>query len=207
MWCERPRARIVREQRHVRSSHLICVGVLWIALILSGFWLLGRERFSPVVDTRQAAIFPSGSDIQLASDKPTLLLFAHPQCPCTRATFHELDGLLEKTGNRVSVVVIFTIPDGVATGWEQGELWKSATTTPGFRVVRDQGGRETRRFGVTGSGHTLLYSPTGRLLFSGGITASRGHEGDNIGLSAVESFILHGHASFSRTPVFGCSLL
>jgi hypothetical protein len=190
-----------------RDSLLILAALVWIALIGSGFWLLAREHFTPVASSRQAATFPSGSEIQLASDKPTLLLFAHPQCPCTRATFHELDSLLDETGNRVSVTVIFTIPDGVAPGWEQGELWKSATTTPGFHVVRDEGGMEARRFGVTGSGHTLLYSPSGHLLFSGGITGSRGHEGDNIGLTAVESFILHGHASVSRTPVFGCSLL
>jgi hypothetical protein len=197
----------VRDKRHGRDSLLSFAGVLWIALIVSGFWLLAREHFTPVASSRQAAVFPSGSEIQLASDKPTLLLFAHPQCPCTRATFYELNSLLEETQNQVSVTVIFTIPDGVAPGWEQGELWKSATTTPGFRVVRDEGGREARRFGVTGSGHTLLYSPSGRLLFSGGITGSRGHEGENIGLTAVESFILHGHASVSRTPVFGCSLL
>jgi hypothetical protein len=197
----------MRKVRQGRDSFLILVGALWIGLIVSGFWLLAREHFTPVASSRQAGIFPSGSETQLASGKPTLLLFAHPQCPCTRATFHELDGLLEDTGNRVSIVVIFTIPNGVSPGWEQGELWKSAASTPGFHVVLDQGGREARRFGVTGSGHTLLYSPSGRLLFSGGITGSRGHEGDNIGLTAVESFILHGHASVSRTPVFGCSLL
>jgi hypothetical protein len=169
----------MRKVRQGRDSFLILVGALWIGLIVSGFWLLAREHFTPVASSRQAGIFPSGSETQLASGKPTLLLFAHPQCPCTRATFHELDGLLEDTGNRVSIVVIFTIPNGVSPGWEQGELWKSAASTPGYHVVLD----------------------------SGGITGSRGHEGDNIGLTAVESFILHGHASVSRTPVFGCSLL
>jgi hypothetical protein len=52
-----------------------------------------------------------------------------------------------------------------------------------------------------------LYAPTGKLLFSGGITASRGHEGDNVGRSAIVSFILNGHAPVNHTPVFGCSLL
>ena len=153
-------------------------------------------------------LFPPGSAVQLASDKLTLVLFAHPRCPCTQASLHELDGILAETQNRtVSVTVVFTIPDGVPDGWEQGDLWNSATTIPGLRVIRDQGGQEAHRFDVAGSGHVLLYAPSGKLLFSGGITGSRGHEGDNEGHSAVVSFILNGHAPVSDTPVFGCSLL
>jgi hypothetical protein len=152
-------------------------------------------------------LFPRSSAIQLVSEKPTLVLFAHPQCPCTEASLHELVGLLAETQNRVSATVVFTIPDGVSPGWEQGDLWNSATNIPGLRVIRDQGGGEAHQFDVEGSGHVLLYAPSGKLLFSGGITSSRGHEGDNVGRSAIVSFVLNGHARVSHTPVFGCSLL
>jgi hypothetical protein len=135
------------------------------------------------------------------------VLFGHPHCPCTQASLHELRVLLAETRNNVSVIVVFIIPDGVPAGWEQGDLWNAATTMPGLRIIRDQGGREARQFGVAGSGHVLLYAPSGKLLFSGGITASRGHEGDNLGRFTVVSLILNGHASVRRTPVFGCSLL
>jgi hypothetical protein len=152
-------------------------------------------------------VFPGNSAVRLVSDKLTLVLFAHPQCPCTRASLHELDCLMAETQNRVSVSVVFTIPDGVPVDWEQGDLWNSATSIPGLRVIRDRGGREAHRFNVAGSGHVLLYAPSGKLLFSGGITASRGHEGDNVGRTAIVSFILAGHSPVSHTPVFGCSLL
>jgi hypothetical protein len=152
-------------------------------------------------------LFPRSSAVLLVTDKLTLVFFAHPHCPCTRASLHELDGLLAETQNRVSVTVVFTIPDGVPAHWEEGDLWKSATRIPGLRVIRDQGGGEAHRFDVEGSGHVLLYAPSGKLLFSGGITASRGHEGDNLGRSAIVSFILDGHSPVSHTPVFGCSLL
>ncbi len=152
-------------------------------------------------------LFPRSSAVRLVSDKPTLVLFAHPHCPCTRASLQELDGLLAETQNRVSVTVVFTIPDGVPGDWEQGDLWNSAKSIPGLRVIRDQGGVEAHRFDVEGSGHVLLYAPSGKLLFSGGITASRGHEGSNMGRSAIVSFILDGHSPVSHTPVFGCSLL
>jgi hypothetical protein len=152
-------------------------------------------------------LFPGNSAVRLVSDKLTLVLFAHPHCPCTRASLHELEGLLAGTRNRVSVTVVFTIPDGVPAGWEQGDLWNSVTSIPGFRVIRDQGGGEAHRFDVEGSGHVLLYAPSGKLLFSGGITASRGHEGNNVGRSAIVSFILGGDSPVSHAPVFGCSLL
>ncbi len=66
---------------------------------------------------------------------------------------------------------------------------------------------EAGRFGVKGSGHVLLYQPSGRLVFSGGITPSRGHEGDNPGRAAVISLVLQGRSPVNRTPVYGCPLL
>jgi hypothetical protein len=189
------------------ASFLATAGVFWVALLVVGFLFLAEEEFTPVKASLRVTSFPKNSAVRLASDKLTLVLFAHPHCPCTRASLHELDGLLAETQNRVSVSVVFTIPDGVPADWEQGDLWKSATSIPGFRAMRDQGGREAHRFDVEGSGHVLLYAPSGKLLFSGGITASRGHEGDNVGRSAIVSFILDGHSPVSHTPVFGCSLL
>jgi hypothetical protein len=181
--------------------------VFWVSFIAIGFLILAEEEFTPLKAAPQVALFPRNCALHLVSDKPTLVLFAHPHCPCTRASFHELKGLLAQTQNRVSAIVVFTIPDGVPAGWEEGDLYNSATIIPGIHVIRDPGGRETQRFNVEGSGHVLLYAPSGKLLFSGGITASRGHEGDNVGRSAVVNFILEGHASVSQTPVFGCSLL
>jgi hypothetical protein len=187
---------------------LAAAGVLWVSLILVGFLILAQEEFTPVKAAPSVRLFPPGSAVRLASGQPTLVLFAHPRCPCTQASLHELDGILAETQNKsVSVTVVFTIPDGVPTGWEQGDLWNSARTMPGVRVIRDQGGQEAHRFDVEGSGHVLLYAASGNLLFSGGITGSRGHEGDNEGQSAVVSFILNGHAPVSHAPVFGCSLL
>ena len=41
-----------------------------------------------------------------------------------------------------------------------------------------------QRFGAETSGQTLLYDRDGRLLFSGGTTGSRGHDGDNAGFAS-----------------------
>ena len=189
------------------QAFLIVMGILWVSAMVAGFMVLEREEFTPVASTQVVASFPPDSAIQLASDKPTLVMFLHPYCPCSRASLHELDELLAETQNKVSMTIVFTIPKGIEPGWEQGVLWKSAAALPGVRIMRDEGGVEALRFGVKGSGHTLLYDASGRLLFSGGITPSRGHEGDSEGRSAIVDFVHNGHASVSHTPVFGCSLL
>lgn len=186
---------------------LIIVGIFWVGVIAKGFAILEQEEFTPVPTASVVAGFPKDSTIPLASGKPTLILFLHPHCPCSSATLHELDRVLAETQSKLSTIIVFTIPKGEPDGWEQGGLWKSAAAMPGVIVLRDQDGVEARRFGVNGSGHTLLYGATGRLLFSGGITPSRGHEGDNPGSTAIVSFVLSGNALVSKTPVFGCSLL
>jgi hypothetical protein len=190
-----------------QSRFLILGGVLWVLLIGMGFMILAREEFTPAVGVASTGGFPAHSSIALDRLKPTLLLFAHPQCPCTRATFSELDRLLLDTHQAFDVVIVFTIPKGAPTGWEQGDLWSYAARMPGVIVFRDDGGTETERFHAHGSGQVLVYLPSGDLLFAGGITSARGHEGDNSGLSALVNFARTGAMPVNHTPVFGCSLL
>jgi hypothetical protein len=73
-------------------------------------------------------------------------------------------------------------------------------------VIFDPDGVEARRFGAETSGHTLLFAGDGRLLFSGGITASRGHAGDNAGESVIVALVNNQTPALTRTLVFGCSL-
>jgi hypothetical protein len=54
----------------------------------------------------------------------------------------------------------------------------------------------------------VLYGTDGRLLFRGGITGARGHEGDSAGRDAVVALISGGVSSAAvSTPVFGCQIL
>ena len=193
--------------RHSYPWLLAVMGLAWIGVVPLGFTLLEREEFTPLATSAVSDHFPPGSTIKLSADKPTLVLFFHPYCPCSRASLSELDQVLGETDNKLATTVVFTIANGEPAGWDQADLWKSAHAMPGVNVLVDQGGMEARRFAVTGSGHALLYAPSGQLLFSGGITASRGHEGDNAGRSAIVSLVLHGTSEVTRTPVFGCSLL
>ena len=71
--------------------------------------------------------------------------------------------------------------------------------------MTDAGGGESRRFGALTSGHVLLYGRDGRLLYNGGVTGGRGHEGANAGLSLAEKLLRSGGEPASQ-PIYGCAL-
>jgi len=111
---------------------------------------------------------------------------------------------------KVAATVLFVKPEGFDEGWEHTDLWQEAARIPGVSVVSDEGG-EAARFGAFTSGQALLYDSNGNLLFSGGITSARGHEGDNNGVNAIQSLVASagadaGPRAESTTPVFGCPL-
>jgi hypothetical protein len=97
-------------------------------------------------------------------------------------------------------------PAGAGPDWDETHLRRSAAAIPGVTVFTDENGIEAARFGAETSGHTLVFAPDGTLVFSGGITASRGHAGENAGENAVVAALNQESVALSRTPVFGCSL-
>jgi hypothetical protein len=139
----------------------------------------------------------------------TLLLFLHPECPCSRATLSELDRLAAHTRNRVTIRVYFVIPPGAdREQWTRAALVGVASAMPGVRVDFDPAVATARRYGAATSGQALLYTHDGQLAFSGGITAARAHEGDNAGSDAILSVVggKRNSAPAAHTPVFGCTL-
>jgi len=106
----------------------------------------------------------------------------------------------------VTAYVLFVKPAGSSSNWEKTDLWQSAAKIPDVNVLVDDNGAESHRFNSLTSGQTALYDVTGSLLFSGGITASRGHSGDNVGQSTIVSLLNDGEAERTVTSVFGCPL-
>lgn len=149
----------------------------------------------------------SGTSIPLDPVRNTLVMFAHPKCPCTRASLGELNRLLAQSNGRIAAHVLFFRPPGYPAEWTHSELWRTAAAIPGVTVQDDTNDAVARKFGAETSGYVLLYNPSGQLLFRGGITGSRGHAGDNIGESAVISLASGKPAAVTQTPVYGCSLL
>jgi hypothetical protein len=151
--------------------------------------------------------WPSGIPLRPVPQGVTLVLALHPMCPCSRATIGELSRLM--TNDHVQAYVLFVRPTGVPIGWEHTDLWDAAAAIPGVTVMADEQGAWSGRFGALTSGQTYAYDASGQLLFSGGITAARGHMGDNAGSDAIIR-ILCGRSrdatAFTSAPVFGCPL-
>lgn len=185
---------------------LTAVGALWLLIIGAGMGLLWNYESTPGVAAATPERWPPDSRIEPDADRATLVMLAHPHCPCTRASIGELARLMTQAQGRVTAYVLFVKPQGFSGDWVQSELWASAAAIPGVTPVLDDEGVEAGRFHAATSGQTVLYDASGRLLFSGGITSARGHAGDNAGRAAIVSLLTSGEAEERGTPVFGCPL-
>lgn len=177
-----------------------------MAAVGFGLTRLWAYENAPGTAAAAPANWPSGSGLPTPRGRATLVVLMHPQCSCSQATVAELARLHARVRGALDTYVVMLSPSGMALDWVHSPLWRDAAAIPGVRVVSDDGGREATRFGAYTSGQALLYDGRGRLQFSGGITASRGHEGDNAGRSAIEAFVRHEPVDQTGTLVFGCGL-
>ena len=180
--------------------------MLWLAVVGSATILMIRYSNTPGSGRPAPVVWPKASQIPFDSSRPTLMMFAHPRCPCTRASLGELERLLAQVPGRLTAHVAFLKPVDTAMDWEKTDLWRKAASIPGVSVYADNAGSEARRFHSQTSGQTLLYNASGSLRFQGGITFARGHAGDNPGRTALQELLLEGHSNQVKTPVFGCAL-
>jgi hypothetical protein len=188
-----------------KISLTVLLGLLWAgAAVFGGHELLKYEN-APGKAGLVPSDWPANSGIPLAADRPTLVMFAHPQCPCTRASISELASIVAHTQTKARVFVSFYTPRNAGEDWRKTDNCRSAAQIPGVTVLSDVDGEEAERFGAETSGHAFLFDPDGRLLFNGGITESRGHSGDNAGKSAIVSLIDNRAVTRAQTFVFGCS--
>lgn len=176
-------------------------------LTLAGFYLLLRFDGTPAKQHYAPSLWPERAGIVFPSNKPALLVFLHPMCPCSRATLDELNGILPRVPKtalpEIHLIFVRSIknPD-----WNGGDLWERARGIPNAIRRWDDGGRIASRFRARTSGATLLYGVNRNLLFEGGITASRGHEGDNLGAERLQAALETGRREANLSQLFGCAL-
>jgi hypothetical protein len=182
------------------------VGLLWAGLVLFGARMLLNYESAPGAPGTAPSQWPSNSGITRPDSKFALVMLAHPNCPCTRASLAELEILMAQLRGKLVAFVVFGKPDASAAEIHRSDLWKKAATIPDTFVLYDGRGEETEKFAGQVSGQTMLYEPGGRLVFSGGITRARGHQGDNAGVDAVILAVSRDAKTLVHTPAFGCAL-
>ena len=189
-----------------RVAWIALAATAWIVAVGTGFGALRVYAHTPGVRGQVPLEWPALEAVLRQEGRPTLILLAHPRCSCTRATLRELERLVARAGGDLVGTVLFYRPVEAAPGWERTDLWHLAESIPGFHAEVDPGGAAARAFGAHTSGHAVLYDAAGELVFSGGLTASRAHEGDNRGCDAIREFLLSGRVVERETPVYGCRI-
>jgi hypothetical protein len=167
-------------------------------------WVYDRIPGAP---GRTAEIWPAESALRRDGAGITLVMTLHPKCACSVASIAELARVEASAQGGLRAYVLAVIPEGASgEGWERASLLARAGEIPGVKVITDRDGVEAKRFGAETSGSTSLYAADGRLLFCGGITGSRGHEGDNVGEDAIIRAVQGQQPAVRQSPVFGCAL-
>jgi hypothetical protein len=182
------------------------LAIVWVLTISGGGVLMWDFESTPGVPSSPPDVWPVASRIPHAANRPTLVMLVHPHCPCSRASLEELDRIMALVAGRVTAHVLVAHSGDVPQGRIRTRLWRRAANIRGVEVSSDDG-TEAIRFQAFTSGQTLLYGTDGRLLFSGGITVARGHEGDSGGRRAIEGLLTDEVTTVRQTAVFGCSLL
>ena len=136
-------------------------GAAWLAITSGGMFALESYKAKPGEPGAAPDSWPAASAITLGQDVPTLVLFAHPRCPCTSASLTELEKIAARLGGEIAIRILFIAPAGTPSGWEKSDLWTKAARIPGAEVVTDEGSGEAARFGSVTSGQVALYSASG----------------------------------------------
>ncbi|MES2708194.1 MAG: hypothetical protein V4726_16490 [Verrucomicrobiota bacterium] len=199
----------------LRSMMRYGAGIVWLGAAGAGLAGLWRYSVTPAEVVENQRVWPEGSALSRSGNPFSLVMFLHPECPCSRASVEELGVLLSRNPEQISAQVLFFTPEDKQAVWSDTTLCRQARAIPGVGVQTDADGREAGLFAAGASGETFVYDPRGVLVFHGGITAARGHSGDNDGLDLIGKRVSHGGPGLrnsagpeepARSPVYGCSL-
>jgi hypothetical protein len=179
--------------------------------VAAGWYGITAFGFTTASDPLGAASrdWPAAATIARLGGRPELVLFLHPQCPCSRATVAALEQLssMVPADRQPSICVVIATPRSVGTLWNRSPLEMRAARLPYAHVLYDPGGAETSIFNAGTSGTVLLFDAQGRRLYGGGVTMARGHDGLNTGLLAVAALLVDPSARVTEIPPFGCELV
>jgi len=180
---------------------------VWLGLVAVSMAALVRDQMTPgAAGQSPSRQWPAAAQLRRDAGRLTLVMFLHPQCPCSRATLNELAVVMSRAGGDLDARVLMVLPRSAPDGFAQSDLMRQAAAIPGVRVGIDKDAHDARAFGAATSGDVSVFSSAGDLVFKGGITDGRGHEGDNAGLDAVLDIVFGRKPLIDRSPVFGCPL-
>jgi hypothetical protein len=194
---------------HRAPRFVVVLVVLWAASISAAVGWVWHYKTTPGASSQAPDAWPDSTGLRLSGT--TLVMTLHPLCTCSQASVTELGRLLSGTSARPTVYALFVdfSPGRTETGVRNVEttsLWHRAASIPGVVPITDPQGSIAKAFGAETSGDVIAYGPDGRLVFHGGLTAARGHEGDSFGRQRLLTLLRGAQPDTAASPVFGCPL-
>src|SRR5690349_5971168 len=86
---------------------IILALTFWMVGVACGVAYLFKYEFTSPARVDANNHWPTGTHCRLAANKPTLVMFVHPRCPCSRASMNELATLMSHVQESVSSEVLF----------------------------------------------------------------------------------------------------
>lgn len=183
--------------------------VVWSAGLLAGsVWLIDHSSKPGEVELNIKS-WPTETHLAQHSGKPQVLVFVHPMCSCSEVTLAEMSSLFQRLNTPCEISLVISTTDHTSIPENRVHGFETWCQQVGAHLVWDFGRSEARRFGVTTSGHVFLFSSDGNLQFQGGVTAGRGHHGENPGLSSLVELLTNTQPRKSSRDCFqtyGCPL-
>jgi len=178
--------------------------LIWANLIT---WLLAMAIVFCTVYAHKYTAGYSGQPLARRTDEslkdkstaPQLIMFIHPNCPCANVSIKHFAKLVDILKLQAVIYICAEIKT-------DSQNWRSAEQIQGVKVILDSSSINAKKFGALTSGHVYLYSEDGKRLYDGGITAGRGHDGDNPGMKAILHLAKHPECNSVSMSVFGCHL-
>ena len=148
-------------------------------------------------------MWPKNSKLILKTQNH-LIMFLHPGCSCSKASVAELSRLMSEAKDLTAQIVVMKSPK-LEKLFHENALINQAKLIPRTKIIYDHDGKEAALFGAETSGLTHLYDSRSNLLFAGGLTMARGHEGESVGKKAILSLV-KGEKAETKSLVFGCDI-
>lgn len=146
---------------------------IWVGSIIWSTKAMLIFQFTPGKMGKVFNDFPQKSKLVLDQTLPTLILFLHPKCTCSKASVEEIKIIKSSIKKEFKLIAVVQTASLKLTD-ELEKLKEELSTLPHSTIVNDSYSFETNLFSVKTSGQIYIYSSFGELIYTGGSTSSRG---------------------------------
>lgn len=188
---------------------ITCLATLVVVFAVGTFQLVdysSRPGISGDVQVELASVDGLPEEVFL-NDEPTIVVFYHPHCPCTQAVARCLERLSTVFSGKPVMLAFAFCPSELPEDWIRTVTTSRLECISRCTVFVDRDAERCKQFGAEVSGHVLVYDREGKLVFSGGVTPFRGHEGDSLASKEFVHQVNGPQGELTHWPVFGCPIV